>query len=147
MSDTRVLMIETPIYSHFVKNAIRRAICGVEIIDIVDQAQNALDLVRTLQPDILIVDLRNRSNALLNTLKTIGFENPKTLIVGRTKDPEIDFILEAVSAGVIGFINDQTSCDELLNAIHTIREGYPYYPQNVVHRVVKNLQSKFAVVN
>jgi len=77
MSDTRVLMIETPIYSHFVKNAIRRAICGVEIIDIVDQAQNALDLVRTLQPDILIVDLRNRSNALLNTLKTIGLKIPR----------------------------------------------------------------------
>jgi len=142
MSDTRVLMIETPLFSHFVKNVARRAYFGMDIIEGADRTQDEKELVRAHQPDVLIVDLRGQLISTFEIIKQISDEYPKMLIIGRTKNPEIEFILEAVSAGVVGFINDQTSCEELVRAIHTIRQGYPYYPQNVVDQVIHNLQTQ-----
>ncbi len=148
MANTRVLMIETPIFSHFVKNATRRAIFGMEIVDVSCQMQNALELVRAHQPDVLVVDLRGQSIGIFDTLRKISIEYPQVLVIGRSKkDTGIDFVLDAVSAGVMGFINDLANCDELLDAIKTVRQGYPYFPQNVIHQVVLNLQAQYVAVN
>jgi len=147
MSDTRVLMIETPLFSHFVKNASRRVIYGMEIVDVAGQAQNALELVSAYGPDVLVVDLRSHPYDLFSTLREINIACPRMLIIGRTKNPEIDFALDAVSAGVMGFINDQISYAELVKAIQTIRQGYSYFPENIVHQVVQNLQAQHAAVS
>ncbi len=147
MNYTRVLMIEIPTFSHFVKNVTRKASLDMDVIDAVVEPENALELVRAHLPDVLVVDLRNESNGIFNILKTISSEYPRLLMIGRTKDPEINFVLDAVSAGVAGFINEHICLEELVKAVYTIRQGNPYFPQNIVHQVVQNLQAQYAVVN
>ncbi len=142
MTETRVLMVEMPLFTHFVKNATRQAIFGMQIIDVTKSSELCLELIQNFHLDVLVVDLRSRSYALYANLKAISVQFPKLLIIGRVNDPNINYILDAIDVGVMGFIDDRTSYEELVQAIHTIRDGYPYLPQNVINKLSHNLQAR-----
>jgi len=141
MAGTRVVMIETPIFSHYVRNALCRTSCGVEIVGTAANAGVALELIRTHQPDVLIIDIRNESFDGLDTLMKIRSEYPSAPIIGRAKKPSYEYTLQAIAAGVRGFINDQTSFSELMEAVRAVQQGYAYIPQNLARQFMIGLQN------
>ena len=133
-------MIETPTFSHFVKNIVHRASCGVEIIGATADAGSILELINRYQPDVLIVDIRNASSGTFELLMKIRSENPYAQIIGRTKKPAYQFMLQVIGVGVMGFVNDQTPFNELIDAIGAVGSGYAYLPQNLASQFVQGLQ-------
>ena len=140
MDNARVLMIETPLYTHYVKNVIRSETFGVEIIGTAANAQEALELIKIHYPDVLIIDIRDNLVASLETLMKIRSIYPDVLVVGRTNKIDNHFILQAAAAGVMGFVNEHTPIKELIDAIDSVRRGYPFLPQNLANQFVQELQ-------
>lgn len=140
MADARVLMIDTLMFSHFVKNIVHRASSGVEIIGVAAGAGEALDLIHIHKPDVMIIDLREESQDKLETLLKVRSEYPNSQIIGRIKEHNFEFIVQAITGGVMGFINDQTPFVELIEAIQTVGQGYAYMPQNLARHFVVGLQ-------
>lgn len=139
LAGTRVLMIETPIFAHFVKNMVRRTSFDLEVVGAVVNAGDALELIRTYQPDILIIDLQSSFQDGLNILMKICSAYPNAQIIGRIKNTSYEFIIQAISAGVKGFINDQTPFSELVKAIQTVKQGYAFLPNNIANQFVTGL--------
>ena len=146
MDNARVLMIDSPLYTHYVKNVIRTEKYGVEIIGVAANAEQALELINTHYPDVLIIDIRDDFAVSLETLMKIRSIYPDVLVVGRTRKFDNHFILQAVAAGVKGFVNEQTSIKELIEAIKTVRRGLPFLPQNLACQFVQELQSQSAAL-
>lgn len=144
MVRARVLLIETPTFSHFVQQAAQHVLHGVDFIGVANTVENALELISVHQPDVLLVDLRGESLSGFASLNSILDKYPQALVVGRVDTQDYKFILEAIAAGVTGFINDQVSFHELCKAVHTVRQGYPFLPQNIEYRFVQELQRKYA---
>jgi len=137
---TRILMIETPMFSHYVKNVTRRTSCGMEIIGGAPDVSDALALNQALGPDVIIVDIRDGSNIGIDKLIKTRNEFPGAIIIGRIKKSDKRFILDAVAAGAMGFVSDQTRVAELIEAISTVRQGFYFLPQNLIPQFSHGLQ-------
>jgi DNA-binding NarL/FixJ family response regulator len=144
MATYSVLMIETPTFLHFVKRASLHIKYGVDIVGVVDNSKDALELIRSKQPEVLLVDIREASLNGLKILADIRSDYPQILAIGRVRNPDYKFILGAIAAGVIGFINDRAVYPELVRAIQAVRQGYPFLPQNIEYSFVLGLQQDCA---
>lgn len=140
MADTRVLMLETPIFSHYVSNSAHRTTCGVDIIGIAKDADEALKVTHFHAPDVILVDLQKESQDGYVSLVKLGKVYPRAWIIGRVKNLDKTKLLDAIEAGVMGFVSDQTCFYELIEAIQTVTQGNAFFPQAVLRQFVQGLQ-------
>jgi len=131
MSTIRVLMLESPLYSHHISRAISLEAVGIEIVGVTQDVSAAEALMRTLTPDVLLVDLNKVWKENFEPLRTICRACPKTLVLARTRNLDRAFILNAIHAGVMGFLPADCHRDQILMAIHTLRQGNPYLPHEI----------------
>ncbi len=104
---------------------------------IVGQAGNgyeAIELYRSSQPDILLMDLRMPQLSGVATIKAIctEFKNPNIIILTTYDDEDIYCGIEA---GARGYLLKDAEPDELLKAIRTVASGQKYIPPAVAAKL------------
>jgi len=70
----------------------------------------------------------------------LGKTFPQAWIIGRVKNLNKAKLLDAIDAGVMGFVSDQTCFSELIEAIQTVTQGNAFLPQAVLRQFVRGLQ-------
>lgn len=105
------------------------AILGAEAdIEIVGQgvsAQDALQLVRDLLPDAIILDV-NIPGGGLNAARTISTQFPVVKIIMLTGSADEDDVLTALKAGAEAYVLKGVAARELVGIIHTVQAGEGY---------------------
>jgi DNA-binding NarL/FixJ family response regulator len=79
--------------------------------------------VRSLRPDLLIMDLWLRGADGLELVKSLRAECPDSLILICTQLEETLFAERALRAGAMGYIGKDRPVEELLGAIRTVLNG------------------------
>jgi two-component system, NarL family, response regulator LiaR len=95
-------------------------------IEVVGEAQNgaeAVELARTLQPDIVLMDLLMPVMDGLTAIETIRREGIDTEILAVTSVLEDSVVIRAVRAGAIGYLLKDTPASELRRAVHAAANG------------------------
>ncbi|MCC6804884.1 MAG: FAD-dependent oxidoreductase [Anaerolineae bacterium] len=123
----RVLLVD----DHGVLRAGLRAFLNAEPdIEVVGEAADgseALRLVETLAPDIVVLDLTMPGISGLDTLQYLSDRNRgvKTLVL--TMHSEEQYILRAIRAGSSGYVLKSAADVELIRAIRQVYAGEPYF--------------------
>lgn len=109
---------------------------------VVGEADNgalALDKARTLQPDILLLDLEMPGMDGLETLKHLRDNCPETKVLVFTAFDTDERIVGAVKAGVKGYLLKGVPREELFRAIRVINEGgsllQPVIASKLIHHM------------
>ncbi len=116
--------------------------------DVVGEASDGFESVRLAQDlrvDIAILDL---AMPLLNGLAAAGQilqVSPRTKIVLLTVHTEDPYVLEALRAGVRGYVVKTQVADDLVTAIHEVLQGKTYLSPNISDAVVQGCLGKFEV--
>lgn len=114
------------------------AIVGREMdMTIVGQASNGyetIEVYRSCQPDVLLMDLRMPQLSGVAAIKTIctEFKNPNIIILTTSDDEDIYCGTEA---GVKGYLLKNAEPDELLKAVRTVACGQKYIPPAVAAKL------------
>ena len=121
MTDLRVVIVDD---HPMVREGLRSMLTGegVEVVGEAGTGADALRLVETAAPDLVLLDLGLPDMdglALLPRLKAIS--RAAVLVVSMHADPA--FVRRAVQAGAAGYVLKGVSRREFLGAIHAIREG------------------------
>jgi DNA-binding NarL/FixJ family response regulator len=100
--------------------------------------QEALQVLRRVRPDVLLLDIRMPGTDGLTTLRQIAAEPPlagtRVIIVTTF---EIDrYVFEALQAGAAGFVLKDTAPTELVRAIRVVADGQAMLSPSVTRRVV-----------
>ena len=109
---------------------------------VVGEAVNGVDAValcKTLEPDILILDLVMPIMDGLETIQMITKANLRTHILVLTSFSEEDKVIRALKAGAKGFILKDSSPKELIDAIRQVNNGELWLPSEIVYRVLSAL--------
>ena len=105
------------------------AILGAEAdMEIVGQgvtAQDALQLMHDLLPDIIILDV-NIPGSGLNAARMISTQFPVVKIIMLTGSADEDDVLAALKAGVEAYVLKGVAARELIGIIHTVQAGESY---------------------
>lgn len=111
---------------HLVRLGIVRLLEGASDMEVVGEAedgQQALALVRSLQPDVLVLDITMPQLDGLETLAEIGKMSPRPQVVILSMHADPHMIRQALRAGALGYIVKQSVADELLAAVRAANSG------------------------
>lgn len=96
---------------------------GCEVVGQAKDGDQAVDLVLSVQPDVVIMDVRmERVDGITATYLLKALPTPPGVIALTSFDSEAT-ILDAVSAGVDGFLAKDSDPSEFVNAIQRVASG------------------------
>jgi two-component system, NarL family, response regulator LiaR len=112
---------------------------GIEVIAEANDGQQALDICRELEPDLVLMDVRMPVMDGLQSTKKIKQEMPKTSVMMVTMHENPDYLFEAVKAGAAGYVLKDASGERLLSAVRRTLEGESPLNQELAMRLLKRL--------
>jgi NarL family two-component system response regulator LiaR len=107
-----------------------------EAVDGVEAVQKA----RSLQPDVILLDLLMPRKSGLDAIGEIKEENPDARILVLTSFAEDDKVFPAIKAGALGYLLKDSSAQELLQAIHDVYQGEPTMHPTIARKLMRELQ-------
>src|SRR3712207_8977744 len=126
---TRVLITD---YHGVVRQGLRMFLSLDPDFEVVGEAANgreALAMVRTLQHDVVLMDLLMPVMDGISATEAIRSELPDVEVIALTSVLEDASVTGAVRAGAIGYLLKDTDSDELARAIKAAAEGRVHLAQ------------------
>ena len=111
--------------------------------EVVGEASNGLGAVeksRSLDPDVILMDLRMPEMSGVEAMKIIGAESPDIKIIVLTTFDTDEYIFDAVQAGAKGYLLKDTSRDELFSAVRAVCRGESQIEPGVAARLITRFQ-------
>ena len=103
--------------------------------------EEALDLVKSTAPNLAIVDLALDGESGLRLIEHIKAEFPKTKTLVSSIYDEAVYAPRALRAGAMGYIEKGKPIEEIIQAIHRIRQGELYLSPQVGQRLLQRAAS------
>ena len=115
----------------------------IKIADIASNGQEALNIIKSQKPDVVILDISMPVMSGLELIPKIKEMYPLLKILILSMHSGEDYIFKAIRAGANGYLPKQsTSKTELVNAIKTLYEGQEYYSSSVSQVMQRNFVKK-----
>src|SRR5512141_921460 len=92
----------------------------LEIVGETDNGRDAVRLVDTLTPDLVLMDISMPGMNGIEALTDIKRRYPKTLVLVVTTHKADEYIHESLRAGADGYILKEASHEELRVAVHSV---------------------------
>ncbi len=115
---------------------------GFEIAAEASNGREAVDLSRKLRPHIAILDIAMPLLNGIDAAREIAGACPNTKTILLTMYKERQFILEALRAGIKGYVLKTQAAADLVNAIHAALAGETYLSPGVSDSIVQAALTK-----
>lgn len=102
----------------------------------------AIELVKNLQPDILIIDVRMPKMNGIEAVRIINSSPIKTKSIVLSMHDSEEYILNSINSNAMGYLLKDASKAEVLKAIHTVFNGEKYFSGDISNIIVNNLLKK-----
>lgn len=112
---------------------------GVELVGEATNGDEAWQLCRDLQPDVLLLDLHMPGPTPLETVTYLREQYPALKILILTAYNEDAYVHSLAAAGVAGYVLKDEASEVVVQAIHKTAEGGKWFSQPVVEKLVNGL--------
>ncbi len=110
---------------------------GWHVVDEAASGREALEKVRRLKPDVVIMDVSMPELTGLEATRRIKQECPSTRILVLTMHETRKVVERALAAGADGYLLKSDTSRELVRAIETVIEGKPYFTSHVARMILE----------
>ncbi len=114
----------------------------IEIIGEAGNGREAVELARTLKPDLILMDLVMPEMDGIQATKMIKTEIPEIKIMMLTSFSDQDHVIPALEAGASGYQLKDIEPDELINCIKKIMSGENQLHPKATSHLLANLSNK-----
>jgi DNA-binding NarL/FixJ family response regulator len=128
MATIRIMLAED---HALVRQGTRRILEEHPDLTVVGEAENgeqALELVRRLNPDVAILDIRMPKLGGVDVARQINGCSPNTRILVLSAYDDDEYILALMEAGITGYLLKTAQANELVEAVRSVAQG-----ENVLH--------------
>lgn len=98
---------------------------GIEIVGEARNGREAVELCRSLRPNLVLMDVRMPEMDGLEATRAIKRELPETGVLMVTMHENRDYMLEATKAGAAGYVLKDASRNELISAVRRVADAEP----------------------
>lgn len=133
---TRLLLVDDHSLIRAGVRALVSDIPGYTVVGEADDGDSLLEMVRTLTPDIVLLDISMRSTSGLDALLQLRSSEYtcKVLILSMHTDP--DLIMRALESGAHGYLLKDATATELEQALEALSHNERYLSPAIAHTVI-----------
>jgi len=125
-----------------VRHGLKQLLAAERDMIVVGEARNgqeALELGRTLDWDIAVLDYSMPGRSGIDLLKEIKRVHPSRPVLVLSMHPEELHATQVFKAGGAGYLNKETASDELTNAIRKVSKGGRYVSPSLAEKLAGEL--------
>ncbi len=111
----------------------------VEVVDEAKTGREALNLCRSLRPDLVLMDVRMPEMDGLAATRAIKAERPSTSVLILTTYENPDYLFEAIKSGAVGYVLKDATKGEILGAVRGVLSGDAALDQNLSMQLLQRL--------
>ncbi len=109
-------------------------------------AEEALELLRVKEWDVVILDVSMPGRSGLDALKEIKRDRPNLPVLILSFHPEDQFATRVLKAGASGYMTKESAPEELVNAINKVLNGGKYVSAALAEQLAEDLERDAAGV-
>lgn len=130
---------------HIVRQGIRSLLEAEAEFKVIGEVSNGLEAIRmveSLHPDILVLDLMMGGLNGLEVARQVSKQSPKTAIIILSMYNNEAYVLEALRAGAKGYVLKDSTAAELVKAVREAVIGRHYLSASLSERAIENYIEK-----
>jgi NarL family two-component system response regulator LiaR len=112
---------------------------GMEVAGEAVDGLEAVHLARSVQPDVILLDLVMPHKGGIEAIREIKQENPEARILVLTSFAEDDKVFPAIKAGALGYLLKDSSPEVLLEAIRQVYRGESSLHPTIARKLILEL--------
>ncbi|MED3759861.1 response regulator transcription factor [Peribacillus frigoritolerans] len=102
-----------------------------------DDGSEAMDLVETHKPDVVIMDINMPNMNGVEATKMLVSRYPETKVIILSIHDDENYVQHALKTGAQGYLLKEMDADALIDAVRVVAEGGSYLHPKVPHNLVK----------
>ncbi|HBE19033.1 MAG TPA: DNA-binding response regulator [Cyanobacteria bacterium UBA11149] len=110
-----------------------------QIIGEADNGEIAIHQVETLQPDIVLMDIRMPIMDGVAATREISQRFPQTKVLVLTTFDDNEYVTQALQYGAVGYLLKDTPPEELAQAIRTVHKGYTQLSPGIGKKIIAQI--------
>lgn len=111
---------------------------GIQWVGSAEHGKDALEKIRSIQPDIAILDIEMPLQTGLEVAQTLITEGISTKFILLTLFKDESFFRNALQTGIKGYLLKESSEKEIIDCIHTVYEGKTYVNPGLTHYLIRD---------
>jgi DNA-binding NarL/FixJ family response regulator len=111
---------------------------GIEIVAEAEDGREALRLVETHRPDLVLMDIAMKGLSGLEAAARVTKEFPKVRVIILSMHASEEYVIQALYAGAVGYLLKDSGTAELELAIRAVARGESYLTPAVSKGVIRD---------
>ena len=118
---------------------------GFEVVGEAATGKEAVELARSLRPDVVVMDIGMPGMNGLDATRLIQADNPGSRVLILTMHGTDEYFFSALEAGASGYVLKEAASNDLVNAIESVHRGgmflYPSLATKLVEEYLRRVGS------
>ncbi len=145
MKKIKVLIVDDHTLVREGIRALLALVANVEVVGEAADGREALEKVRELAPDVVLMDLAMPIMGGLEATRRIRREFPETKVLALTQYDDSEYVIPIIEAGACGFVTKMVAFSELASAIQAAYSGESFLSPSAAAALVEECQQKAGV--
>lgn len=136
--EIKILLVDD---HQLMRQGLRQLISNIPGMNVVGEAcngQEALTQIKALTPDLVLMDIHLSDESGVEITRRALADCPSLKVLALSSDAELQLVLEALQAGVAGYIVKQNDSDELVRAIRAVMDHRLYLSPELSSAVIRD---------
>ena len=112
---------------------------GISVIGEAESANDGLELIRRLKPDVCVVDLTLKGMSGMELIKAVRHESLKTILLVVSMHDERVYAERCLRLGAKGYVMKEEAADAIVVAIHKVMAGGTYLSERLMAATVNRM--------
>ncbi|MBA5761588.1 response regulator transcription factor [Vibrio sp. 404] len=102
-----------------------------EVIGTASNGVEAVEVVKSIQPDVVLMDVSMPLMNGIDATRIIKEECPQVKVLMLTMHDNREYIMKVMQSGAVGYMLKEISAEKMVQAIKTVEQGSTYFCESV----------------
>lgn len=140
MSKQRILLVDDHEVVRLGLKALLERHPNFEVVAEAGTARDAVELVESLLPDVVVLDIRLPGGSGIEACQEIADRFPQSKVIMLTSYAEDEMLFSAIRAGASGYVLKQIGGEDLVRAIEAVGRGEALLDPAVTQRIFQEVR-------
>lgn len=113
---------------------------GINVVGVIEGYKEIFTISEIVQLDVVLLDIRMRDSMAMAASVTSEYSSVK-IIVTAVPDNDNNY-LQCIESGITGYLLNDSTIDELIDAVKTVDKGSMYCPCAITQYILRDVKNK-----